>query len=259
MSMTLYHGEPNGPSFTVLAALFEKGLTAELVALDLAVGERHGPKCPRNVEVDMSIEGEGPVLAVDGEAMADSVFIACYLDDIGSGTALRPKDPYARWQVMMWCRQMIERLAPAAAFIGTKATLAPALAVIGTAAFVVLTSRIASEDLKQRWQACRDGNFPDDQRVDSEAKVKQAAEKCELQLINRDWLMKDFSLADLETYAWLAGMPVLVPDAFANAKATLAWMERVRARPAVQKALACATVADPRNVWAIGPEINRWG
>ena len=26
MSMTVYHGEPNGPSLTVLAALFEKNL-----------------------------------------------------------------------------------------------------------------------------------------------------------------------------------------------------------------------------------------
>ena len=32
MSLTLYHGEPNGPSLTVLAALFESGAEAELVA-----------------------------------------------------------------------------------------------------------------------------------------------------------------------------------------------------------------------------------
>ena len=41
MSLTLYHGEPNGPSLTVLAALFESGAEAELVAVDLAAGERH--------------------------------------------------------------------------------------------------------------------------------------------------------------------------------------------------------------------------
>ena len=41
MSLTLYHGEPNGPSLAVLATLFAKGVEAELVAIDLARGERH--------------------------------------------------------------------------------------------------------------------------------------------------------------------------------------------------------------------------
>ena len=41
MSMTVYHGEPNGPSLTVLAALFETGLDAALVHIDLAKGQRH--------------------------------------------------------------------------------------------------------------------------------------------------------------------------------------------------------------------------
>ena len=40
MSLTLYHGEPNGPSLTVLAALYESGLDADLVPIDLAKGER---------------------------------------------------------------------------------------------------------------------------------------------------------------------------------------------------------------------------
>ena len=30
MSLKLYHGEPNGPSLTVLAALFESGLDADM-------------------------------------------------------------------------------------------------------------------------------------------------------------------------------------------------------------------------------------
>ena len=121
MSMTLYHGEPNGPSFTVLAALFEKGLEAKRVLIRLQAGERHELDFAQQPEVAMSVEGEGPVLVVDGEAMTDSVFIACYLDDVGQGSALRPTDPYGRWQTMTWCRQMIERTAPAAAYLGCRA------------------------------------------------------------------------------------------------------------------------------------------
>ena len=43
MALTLYHGEPNGPSLTVLAALFETGVEAELRYIDLARCQRHQP------------------------------------------------------------------------------------------------------------------------------------------------------------------------------------------------------------------------
>jgi GSH-dependent disulfide-bond oxidoreductase len=259
MNMTLYHGEPNGPSLTVLAALIEKSLEADLVSLDLTHAERHGPNCERNVEVDMSIEGEGPVLVVDGEAMADSVFIACFLDDVGHGPKLRPEDPYARWEVMMWCRQIIERLAPAAAFLGCKAHLSGKLHAMLEPAFDGMIRAVKSEDLKMRWKAIRDGDFPDDQIADSIAKVAQAVDKCEAKLAKSDWLMGDFSIADLETYAWLAGMVELTPETFEQAPRTVAWLERVKTRPSVQRALSIATVQNPAQVWAPGPEINRWG
>lgn len=252
MSMTLYHGQPNGPSLTVLAALFEKELEADLQALDLAAGERHALPSAGQTEVAMSIEGEGPVLLVDGEAMADSVFIGCYLDDIGSGTALRPADPYARWQVMMWCRQIIERLAPAAGYLGIQTAAAPNISDAALAS-------IQSEDLRARWADWLSGKFDDEKLKDSRVKVTQAVEKCEAQLDGRDWLMGDFSLADLETYAWLAGMVDIVPDAFVDAPRTADWLKRMRARPSVAQALALANNDAPETSWAPGPEINRWG
>jgi len=258
-NLTLYHGEPNGPSFTVLAALFETDVDADLVHIDLTHADRHGPNCERSVAVDMSIEGEGPVLVADGEPMADSVFIACYLDAIGTGTRLRPADPYARWQMMMFCRQTIERVAPAAAFLGCKAHLAGKLHAMIPGIFDGLAARIHSEDLRARWHDVRDGIFPQGQVDDSVTKIVQAVERVEAQLADKDWLMGDYTIADLESYAWLAGMVELVPQAFVNKPGTSGWMERLRARPAVQRALSAATVPDPRQVWAPGPEINRWG
>ena len=259
MSMTLYHGEPNGPSLTVLAALFEKGLDAQLVNIDLAGGARHDLAVAHQAEVGMSIEGEGPVLVVNGEGMTDSVFIACYLDEQGSGPALRPSEPYARWEMMTWCRQIIERCAPAAAFLGTKAHLATALSALPAESFAAVTAKMQSVDLAQRWSDIRTGTFPDDQQADSETKIAQAVDKVETQLEGRDWLMGDFSIADLETYAWLAAMVDLVPSAFAGKPRTSAWLARVAARPSVAKALSLAASGDPRNCWAPGPEINRWG
>jgi GSH-dependent disulfide-bond oxidoreductase len=251
MSMTLYHGEPNGPSFTVLAAIFAKDVQADLVRIDLAAGARHGLSSAGQPEVAMSVEGEGPVLMVDNEGMTDSVFIACYLDDVGNGAPLRPSDPYGRWQTMSWCRQMIERTAPAAAFLGCKAhppqVDPPMLAKIG------------SGDLRLRWEQIGAAAFADDRLADSRAKIAAAVEKIEAKLDGRHWLMGEFTIADLESYAWLAGMVDLVPEAFAGKKRTAAWMERIRGRPAVGRALSLASIADPAAYWAPGPEINRWG
>jgi GST-like protein len=249
MTGILYHGQPNGPSFTVLAAAFEKGVELDFHAIDLVAGERHSTALPHPIEVDQSIEGEGPVLVVGGIAMTDSVFIACYLDEVGSGPAIRPADPYARWQMMAWCRYMIERVAPAAAALGIAG--APPTAV---------PAGIASADLAGRWQDAVNGKADEAHLNDSRTKIIHAIEKVEAQLADgRDWLMSDFSIADLESFAWLAGMRTTVPDAFAAAPLTDAWEARLRARPAVAQALGLATVSNPETVWAPGPEINRWG
>jgi GST-like protein len=251
MSMTVYHGEPNGPSLTVLAALFETGLDAALVHIDLAKGERHDLACAQQPEVAMSVEGEGPVMVVDGEGMTDSVFIACYLDDVGKGGTLRPSDPYARWEMMTWCRQLIERTAPAAAYLG--------LSVQPPTADAATLAKIGSVDLRARWHDAAAGLNAEDRLADSKTKIAQAVNKIEAQLDGREWLMGTFSIADLESYAWLAGMVGLVPSAFADRPRTAKWMHRVRDRPAVAKALSLARQSAPAASWAPGPEINRWG
>jgi len=251
MKMTLYHGEPNGPSLTVLATLIAKQVPAELVRIDLTRGERHSLACAQEPQVAMSVEGEGPVLVVEGEAMTESVFLACYLDDVGPGAALRPTGPYGRWETMTWCRQMIERTAPAAAYLGCRAHPPQADAA--------LLQRIGSVDLRARWREVMAGNFSEGHLSDSRTKIRQTVEKIEKRLDGRQWLMDAFSLADLESFGWLAGMTRVVPEAFAGKPRTAAWLERVKAQPAVAQARSLARTADPAASWSVGPEINRWG
>lgn len=260
MAMILYHGEPNGPSLAVLAALGESGLDVECRPIDLLAGERHTlADVTEPLARDMGVEGEGPVLVSDGEAMTESVFIAQFLDESGANT-LQPKDAYAHWQMLMWCRRVTERCAPAAAFLGCKASAHAPLAALDDGAFAALTATIASEDLRTRWAAVRAGNFPADQVADSVSKVTDAAKMVDDQLADgRDWLMGDLTIADFETYGWLAGMVDLVPDAFAGKDRLAAWLKRVESRPSVQSALARASVSNPQSSWAPGPEINRWG
>jgi GST-like protein len=250
MSMILYHGEPNGPSLSALAVLFESGVEAETRHLDLLAGDRHMiPDLSEPLARDMSVEGEGPVLVINGEAMTESVFIAQYLDESGAGH-LQPKDAYAHWQMLMWCRRITERCAPAAAFLGCQAYVK----------IDAVPPAIASEDLRERWGQIAAGDYPEAAVADSRIKVADAARLVEEQLADgRDWLMGELSIADFETYGWLTGMVQLLPDAFADTPKLDAWLARVAARPSVARALALATIPDPRIAWAPGQEINRWG
>jgi len=261
MSAILYHGQPNGASLTVLAALEESGLAIECRAIDLLAGERHSlPGLTDTVALDLGVEGEGPVLVVNGEAMTESVFLAQYMDEAAGGAGLQPTDAYAHWEMMMWCRQITERLSPATALLGNLAGSQAAIAAIPSDVFSALTSRIVSDDLRERWIALHDDVIDAAQIADSEAKVTAAIERCETKLADgREWLMGGFSIADLVTFSWLAGMRLLRPDAFAGAASTTAWLDRVAARPSVVAALARATVSEPLRAWAPGPEINRWG
>jgi glutathione S-transferase len=258
---TLYHGEPNGPSLSVLAALFESGLDIETRRIDLLAGERHAlPGVSDSVAMDMAVEGEGPVLVANGEAMSEAVFLAQYFDEAAGGCGLQPSDPYARWQMLMWCRQATERLSPAVAYLGNLAWSQKRLAGMNQDEFDKLADTIASEDQRKRWRELRDDVVDAAKVEDSRTKVAQFAARVEAQLADgREWLMGSFSIADLETYAWLRSMRVLEADAFAGQDRCRAWMDRVEARPSVRKALARATTDDPAHAFAPGPEINRWG
>lgn len=262
----LYHGEPNGPSLSVLAALAESGLDIECRPIDLLAGERHTlPGITDGVAMDFAVEGEGPVLVAGGEAISEAVFLAQYFDEAasernGAGCGLQPTDPYKHWQMLMWCRQATERLAPAVAYLGNIAHSQRHLAALAQPAFDALLGTIRSDDLRQRWEDLRDNRVDAAKVEDSRAKVAQFAERVENQLADgREWLMDEFSIADLETFAWLRPMRTLEADAFAGKDRCLAWIDRVEKRPSVQAALARATTDHPERSFAPGPEINRWG
>jgi GST-like protein len=119
-------------------------------------------------------------------------------------------------------------------------------------------ARIGSVDLRERWQGAARA-VADESLADCKVKIAQAVAKIEARLAGSSWLMDGFSIADLESYAWLAGMVELVPPAFADRPRTADWLKRVRARPAVARAMSLARGPAPAHAWAPGPEINRWG
>ncbi|WP_126173036.1 glutathione S-transferase family protein [Altericroceibacterium xinjiangense] len=257
----LYHGEPTGPSLIALAALFESGLQLETRSIDLLAGERYAiPDVSEPLALDHSVEGEGPVLLIEGEAITDAVFLAQYFDEQAGGAGLQPSDPYVHWQMTMWCRQTSERLAPASACLGTFTHAQDRLAAMEAAEFERIAAQIESADLRERWRDLRENRVDSAQFADSKSKVAQFCERVEDQLADgRTWLFGGFSIADLVTFAWLRPLAETEAASFAAKEGLSAWLARTEARPSVRAALDQARTDDPLQAFAPGPEINRWG
>ncbi|WP_224242952.1 glutathione S-transferase family protein [Hyalangium gracile] len=56
-------------------------------------------------------------------------------------------------------------------------------------------------------------------------------------LSSRDYVAREYSIADIALYPWAAGVRQLVPELFSSASGILQWLERVGQRPAVQRGM----------------------
>lgn len=56
-------------------------------------------------------------------------------------------------------------------------------------------------------------------------------------LRDREWMAGEYSIADIATYPWFAGIDSRHPEAIEGAAHVRAWMDRMAARPAVQRGM----------------------
>jgi GST-like protein len=56
-------------------------------------------------------------------------------------------------------------------------------------------------------------------------------------LSSRDYVAREYSIADIALYPWVAAIRQSHPELFRSASGVLQWMERLRARPAVERGM----------------------
>jgi GST-like protein len=56
-------------------------------------------------------------------------------------------------------------------------------------------------------------------------------------LSSHDHVAREYSIADIALYPWIAGTRQLAPELFSSASGVLQWLERVGQRPAVQRGM----------------------
>jgi glutathione S-transferase len=261
--LELIHWEPNGSYLKPLIVLHEKGLAFRSRYVDVLSFEQYQPGfLAASRETQLNPEGEGPILIHDGQQITESLFMIEYLEDAFPEKSLRPAEALGQNRILAWARFINEVFMPAANTLGCHTYLAPHIKGRDPASFEAAIARIPMKLLQDGWRLALTDGYTTDLLEDSQRKVALAARRIEDALADSGWLVGGaYSLADVDAFAICNSLPLLTPGVV-NEAATprlMAWLERIRARPAVQAAVATSRTGRPEQAFAPGPEHSRWG
>jgi glutathione S-transferase len=181
------------------------------------------------------------VLVHDGAVITESTVINEYLEDVFPEVPLRPADPVARARMRVWSKFVDEYFCPALSMIGWHLMVRRIAKAIAKDDFEKLLERIPLPEQRQKWATVAGESFTEEQLADSRRRCGLSIQRMEAILANYKWLAGDeYSLADLNSYSMVAGMPRLMPEHMNedNAPRALEWLARMDERPAVKAALA---------------------
>lgn len=195
---------PNGKKAGIV--LEELGLEYEAHRIDIMGGDQFDPeyvKINPNSKIPSIIDPDGP----DGEPIAimESGAIMIYLAE--KTGKLMPQDPFLRSKVLQWVFFQVGSVGP----------------MFGQFGHFYKFAKGKTDDYGEK-------------RYGKE--VKRLLGVLDRQLEGRDWLVDDFSIADIMTVPWLdaldfyEGKSFVEYDSFEN---VTAWVERFNARPGVQR------------------------
>jgi glutathione S-transferase len=189
----------------VLCTLAEKGVSAEFVFVDIFKGANKSPE-----HLARHPFGVVPVLEDDGFELYESRAIIRYLDAKLSGVSLTPKDLQARGRMEQWISVEQSYFSP------------PAMKAILEVFFAPMK-----------------GTTPDpDVIAKGKADAAKALDVLERALVGQDFVVGDFSLADISYAPYLQYLfDTQAGDIIAERPNVSAWATRVLERPSWRKAL----------------------
>jgi len=234
--LELYHAEPVANSMKPLICLKEKGLDFVSHYVDLLRFEQHDPAF-----VKINPNGQVPVLVHDRAVITESTVINEYLEDVFPEVPLRPANPVARARMRVWSKFVDEYFCPALSMIGWHLMVRRIAKAIAKDEFEKLLERIPLPEQRQKWATVAGESFTEEQLADSRRRCGLSIQRMESILAKYKWLAgNEYSLADLNSYSMVAGMPRLMPEHMNenNAPRSLEWLARMDERPAVKAALA---------------------
>lgn len=234
MTLQLYHYEPTANSMKPLLCLAEKGVEYESHYVDLHNFEQHSERF-----VAINPNGQVPVLVHDGAVITESTVINEYLDEVFPEVRLVPENPVLRARMRIWNKFVDEYFCPALSRIGWSVLVPKIAARLKSGELEEALKKVPLEEQRRKWRTAATESFTREELEDARRQVCVSIDRMEERLRQSEWLACDeYSLADVNTYSMVAGTARLIPEAMAKNPKSVAWFERMSARPAVQEALA---------------------
>lgn len=258
----LYHYEPNIYYLKPLIALQEAHVAFTGHYFDPTRFEQLEPGFPHNVESDLNLEPEGPILVNGGTLISSSFFMLEYLAETFPAAQLLPGDADAHYRARAWGQFTALQLAPGVCTLGCAKYLAPALAARDRDALVARIERIEPLERRAAWKAVMDGSYTDAVLTAVRERLAMPVRRYEDALASGSWLAgSQYGIADIDAFAMLSPLVDLAPQ-LVSEQATpriAQFLARVRERPAVREALALAKTTRPQEAFVPGAEPSRWG
>ena len=234
--LALYHAEPVANSMKSILCLKEKGLAFVSHYVDLLRFEQHRPEF-----VQLNPNGQVPVLVHDGAVITESTVINEYLDDVFPDLPLRPENPVERANMRIWSKFVDEYFCPALSMWGWHLMVRKVAQSLSKDELEQILGRIPLQEQRDKWATIAGESFTPAQLEDSKRKLGVSIDRLEKVLARSHWIAGEgYSLADVNSYSMVAGVPRMFPEIMNPAKTPLAcrWLEQMNARPAVKAALA---------------------
>jgi glutathione S-transferase len=234
--LELYHAEPVANSMKVLLCLKEKRLEFVSHYVDLLRFEQHRPEF-----VKINPNGQVPVLIHEGAVITESTVINEYLDEVFPQVPLRPQDPAERARMRVWSKFVDEYFCPALSMIGWHHMVRIVAQRLKGSELDEVLARIPLKEQRDKWATVAGKSFAAEQLADSRRRLGVSIERMEKILQDSRWLAGNtYSLADVNSYSMVAGVPRFFPDLMneKNTPRSVEWLAAMNARPAVQAALA---------------------
>lgn len=247
--LELYHAEPVANSMKPLICLKEKGLKFVSHYVNLLKFEQHSPEF-----VKINPNGQVPVLIHNGAVITESTVINEYLEDVFPEVPLRPEDPVERARMRIWSKFVDEYFCPALSMIGWHVMVRRIAQKLAKDELDEILSHIPLKEQRDKWATVAGESFSEEQLADSRRKLGVSMERMEKILEESEWLAgPSYSLADVNSYSMVAGVPRLCPEHMNGQKTprSVEWLERMNQRPAVQAALAMPNLV-PETLRAFG-------
>lgn len=253
----LYHWEPVAHSARVLICLNEIGAEFESHYVDLLEFEQFDDAFRA-----LNPAGQVPVLCNNGVAMTESALINEYLAEAFPDAGLAAMDAGGWYRTQTWSKWVDYNLSSSLGTLGCRKFLVPELAARDRASLARAIDAIPVAERQPGWRLAADNAYTDDMVANSERKVKLVIGRMEEILAESEWLAGGaYSIADIDTFAMVDALRDVAPGIVnaAEAPATMRWLERIAARPAVQAARAANRKFETGTMYAPGPEHSRWG